>query len=92
MYTQTAWDNHLHGSDPFLPTNPTKERTFFEKYIFAYIHSFFLTFGPIVNWIATTGHILKGTERFDPARLILPLQVLLVVYRWGLYGIWLMYV
>jgi len=52
MYTQTAWDNHLHGSDPFMPTNPTMARTFFEKYLFAYIHPFFLTFGPIGNWIA----------------------------------------
>ena len=26
MYTNTPWDNHFRGTDPFLVTDPTVER------------------------------------------------------------------
>jgi hypothetical protein len=29
MYTNSPWDNHLHGTDPFLITDPTFERNWF---------------------------------------------------------------
>ena len=91
MYTQTPWDNHLHGSDPFMPTNPTKERNFCEQYIFPYIHPLFLSFGPIGNWIAQTVEILNGHEEFQVGRLCLPIQVALIIQAWGWHGLWLTY-
>ena len=75
-----------------MPTNPTRERTFFERYLFAYIHPFFLTFGPIGNWIAQTVDIIKGIEEFNIGRIVLPIQTAVFVYTYGLHGLWLMYV
>ena len=33
MYTNTPWDNHFRGTDPFLVTDPTVKRNFVQHYI-----------------------------------------------------------
>ena len=79
MYTQTPWDNHLHGSDPFIPTNPTRERSFLEQYVFPLLLPLFLTFGPWANWLDVTKLMVKGQEPFEGGRLVLPLQLALML-------------
>ena len=48
MYTNTPWDNHYTGTDPFLVTDPTRERNLCQKYLFPYLHPIVFFVGPYV--------------------------------------------
>merc|ERR1719162_1696356 len=52
MYTNTPWDNHFRGTDPFLVTDPTVERTWVQSNIMPYLLHIILFFGVYGNWLA----------------------------------------
>jgi fatty acid desaturase len=60
MYTNTPWDNHYHGTDPFLVTEPTKPRHFLQKYLTPFINPIILSFGVVGNYINHTVKLHKG--------------------------------
>lgn len=83
MYTNTPWDNHFTGTDPFLKTDPTVERSFIQKYITPYINPLLLSCGLYVNYLAHTKEMLYGNEEFSIGKLFLPLQFMAMISRWG---------
>lgn len=91
MYTNTPWDNHFRGMEPFLKTDPTVERTFAQKYITPFVNPIILTFGLYGNYLAHLVDLLKGNELFSIGKLLLPLEMALMIHRWGWHGIALMY-
>ena len=42
MYTNTPWDNHYHGTDPWLMTDPTKPRQFIQRWVTPFINPLIL--------------------------------------------------
>lgn len=87
MYTNTPHDNHFHGTAPFLIVDPTIERTWLQKNITPFINPIILACGIPGNYIYHTIELLCGRERRHPAKLIWPLQALLLTYLWGFYGL-----
>jgi fatty acid desaturase/cytochrome b involved in lipid metabolism len=92
MYTNGPLDNHLTGSEPFLMTDPTKERPFWQGTIFRVLQPFLLSFGVYANYFEHTNAMIKGFERFSVGKLFLPMEIVLLVYCWGLsWGLLLTY-
>mmetsp|Transcript_45770 Transcript_45770/g.68088 ORF Transcript_45770/g.68088 Transcript_45770/m.68088 type:complete len:430 (-) Transcript_45770:1209-2498(-) len=88
MYTNTPWDNHFKGTDPFLVTDPTVERHWFQRYVLPYVHPIILSFGTYGNYIAHTTFLLQGQEEFSVGKLFFLLEHLLFWHRWGfLHGV-----
>jgi len=92
MYTNTPWDNHFRGTDPFLVTDPTVKRNFIQQCVTPYLHPVILTFGLYGNYIAWAGECARGHERFTLWRLCLPMQIAWMVYGWGAWGLLLAYI
>ena len=92
MYTNTPWDNHFRGTDPFLVTDPTVPRNRLQRNVMPYANPLLLTFGLYANWFAHLVETLHGNEKPMPTKLLLPLQIALMVQRWGLHGAALVYV
>eukprot|EP00947_MAST-08B_sp_MAST-8B-sp1_P003976 g3976.t1 len=93
MYTNTPWDNHFRGTDPFLVTDPTVPRAWIQRVVLPVINPVLLTFGLWANYWAHFVALLQGQERASPWKLLLPLQVALMVQRWGFWhGFGLLYV
>jgi len=91
MYTNTPWDNHFRGTEPFLVTDPTRERNCIEKYLTPYLNPVILTFGIYANFFAHMVEMIKGNERIVPAKLLFPFFWLLLPYHYGLWGAFLSY-
>ncbi|CAM9375781.1 unnamed protein product [Chrysoparadoxa australica] len=92
MYTNTPWDNHFRGTDPFLKTDPTVPRSFLQGWVMPYINPLVLCFGVYGNYIVHTAQLLQGNEVWSIGKLILPLQFASMITRWGwLYGVALMF-
>jgi fatty acid desaturase len=92
MYTNTEKDNHFRGTDPFLVTDPTVDRNWFQKCITPILNPLILSLGMWGNYIAHTTFLLKGEENFHWGKLILPVEVGFMVHRWGFcHGMLLMY-
>jgi hypothetical protein len=72
MYTNTPWDNHFKGTDPFLITDPTVERNWFTKYVTPPLLPIVLIFGLPGNYLAHFTGIVEGSEIFSPGKLLLP--------------------
>lgn len=87
MYTNTPWDNHFRGTDPFLVTDPSRSRNFVQKYITPYLLPIILSFGIYGNYILHLTWILRGQEVLSIGKLIFPLFHYLFWSRWGLYGV-----
>lgn len=51
MYTNTPWDNHYRGTDPFLTTDPTIERGLSQRYVTPCLNPISLIFGVYGNYI-----------------------------------------
>lgn len=92
MYTNTPWDNHFKGTDPFLITDPTRERNFLQAYIFPYINPLLLSVSLYMNYISNLVQIIKGNDTFTIGKLFLPLIFLIMISKWKLYGLLLLYV
>ncbi len=60
MYTNTPWDNHFRGTDPFLVTDPTVQRHWLQAKITPYINPLILTFGLYGNYIQHLIDTFKG--------------------------------
>ena len=84
MYTNTPWDNHFRGTDPFLVTDPTVPRHWVQQWIMPYINPIILTFGLYANFLAHFADMLQGHEAWRPTKAILPLNIALMVMKWGL--------
>jgi len=88
MYTNTPWDNHFKGTEPFLVTDPTRHRSWVCENLWTplvpVLMSLGLTFGLPANYIAHLGEMLAGTEEWRAAKMILPLNIVAMVFRWGL--------
>jgi hypothetical protein len=72
MYTNTPWDNHFKGTDPFLVTDPTVRRNWVQKNVMPVIVPLVLTFGLPANYFAHATGIIEGSEVFSPTKLLLP--------------------
>lgn len=83
MYTNTEKDNHFKGTDPFLVTDPTVERNFFQRVITPRLTPVVLSFGMWGNYLIHTLALLKGEENFSIGKIFLPLEVTLLVYTQG---------
>lgn len=93
MYTNTPWDNHFKGTDPFLIADPTVERGFVAKYINPYINPILLTFGMWGNYWAHLLEMIQGNENVTLGKLCLPFTVGCMVHQWGWqWALLLMYV
>merc|ERR1719182_768971 len=64
MYTNTPWDNHFRGTDPFLVTDPTVRRHWFQARVMPYINPIILTFGLYGNWVDHLKGMLQGNEEW----------------------------
>jgi len=84
MYTNTPWDNHFRGTAPFLVTDPTQPRHWVQAYVTPYIHPIILTFGLVANYFAHLTEMLVGREAWRPTKVLLPLNIGLMLARWGL--------
>lgn len=84
MYTNTPWDNHFKGTDPFLVTDPTVERQFVQRFITPYLNPIILCFGVWGNYTFHLGETIKGNEVVSPWKLVLPLQVAITISTCGL--------
>jgi len=91
MYTNTEWDNHYHGTEPFLVTDPSIPRHWLQQYVTPLLSPLILSFGLFGNYIFHTGELLGGREKFSAMKLALPLQLVLLCLRWGWWGVALMY-
>ena len=91
MYTNTPWDNHHEGTAPFLITDPTVERNAIQRYILPYINPVILSVGLYGNYIAHTVELMKGNEVATLWKLLLPMEIAALGYRWGIKGFALMY-
>jgi len=83
MYTNTPWDNHYHGTDPFLVTEPTKPRAFLQKWVSPFLNPLILSFGVIGNYTAHTVELIKGNEKLTPWKVLFPIQIVAFMYVWG---------
>jgi len=87
MYTNTPWDNHFRGTDPFLVTDPTVPRHWVQENIMPYINPLVLTFGLYANYMAHLVETFLGNEQWRLTKAILPVNIGLMLSRWGLaYG------
>ncbi|KAL7542425.1 hypothetical protein ACHAXR_011759 [Thalassiosira sp. AJA248-18] len=91
MYTNTPWDNHFEGSAPWLVTDPTVERNILQKYVMPYINPLLLSVGLYTNYLINLVEVIKGNEVVTPWKLLLPLEIGAMVYRWGWRGVLLTY-
>ena len=92
MYTNTPWDNHFCGSEPFLITDPTVSRNWLQT-IFAYATPILFCFALYVNYFVNTMLMIRGQETFVIGKLILPLHFGLLISKWGLvHGFCLLFV
>lgn len=73
MYTNTPWDNHYHGTDPWIMTDPTKPRHILQKYISPFVNPIILTFGVIGNFSGHAVELIKGNEKFTLFKITWPL-------------------
>lgn len=92
MYTNTPWDNHFYGLEPFIITRPTVERGFLHKYIMPYINPILLCFGTYANYVGHTINLLKGEEYLSVGKFLMPLQIVIMAHKWGWHGVLLMFV
>lgn len=83
MYTNTPWDNHFIGTEPFLITNPTIKRHWVQQYIMPYINPIILCFGVYGNYVAHSVELLKGNENVSIGKIFLPLHFFLMISKWG---------
>ena len=74
MYTNTPWDNHFLGTDPFLVVDPTVPRAWWQTSITPFINPLLLTFGLYANYTAHLIETFKGHESWRPTKALLPLQ------------------
>ena len=84
MYTNTPWDNHFKGTDPFLITDPTVERNWIQRHVMPYVYPIILCFGVYGNYTKHTIDLLQGLEVVSIGKLFLPFQFYLMISRWGL--------
>lgn len=87
MYTNTPWDHHLHGSDPFMPTDPRKPRDFLQRNVYPYLFHVFLCFGTYSNYMRHNAWCLKGEEEISIGKLFFPLWHYLFYLKWGWMGV-----
>lgn len=86
MYTNTPWDNHFKGTEPFLVTDPTVQRNLVQRTLFPCLNMVILWFGLPANYMAHLVELLLGRENFSFGKLLLPLQIALLMNRWGPWG------
>ena len=91
MYTNTPWDHHYHGTDPFLITDPTVQRNWFQQHISPKFLHFFLAFGTHGNYVIHAVHLIQGQETWSIGKLFFILEHVIFYQRWGLYGLGLMF-
>jgi fatty acid desaturase/cytochrome b involved in lipid metabolism len=87
MYTNTPWDNHFKGTEPFLVTDPTRHRSWVCENIWTPIVPVLLTlgltFGLPANYSAHLGEMFLGREDWRAGKVILPLNIGAMICRWG---------
>jgi fatty acid desaturase len=91
-YTNTPWDNHFRGTDPFLVTDPSRKRTFIQQHIMPYLFPVVMCFGVYGNYIAHLTSLLRGQEVPSVGKVIFPLVNYVFYCRWGLYGLVLYFI
>ena len=62
MYTNTPLDNHFHGTDPWLVTDPNAKRHWTQRVLTPYIAPLFFSVGMWANFCAHGYGLLTGNE------------------------------
>jgi linoleoyl-CoA desaturase len=95
MYTNTPWDHHFKGTEPWLVCDSRVQRSWLQRYVMPYLTPVLLAFGMYANYIGNIVQILLGVEPFDWTfvfKLLLPLQFAAILPAWGLgHGLALMF-
>lgn len=86
MYTNTPWDNHFRGTEPFFVTDPTRKRSILEKYFYPAINPLILSLGIYANWGAHLIETIKGNEKIQPFKYLFLVTWGLPVYFHGWWG------
>ena len=87
MYTNTPLDNHFKGTDPFLVTDPTVPRNFFQRIITPLLNPLVLIFGIWGNYSFHLTELIKGNEKPSLGKLVFPLLVFAFYRTLGLRGL-----
>jgi hypothetical protein len=91
MYTNTPWDNHYHGTDPFLKTDPTEHRNWLQQHVSPNIFHIILCFATYGNYISHTIFLLQGQEVWSIGKAFFVIEHVVFYYKWGWYGLALMF-
>lgn len=91
MYTNTPWDHHLHGSDPFMTTDPRAERDFLQRNVYPWFFHVFLCVGTYSNFMRHNWWTLKGEEEISIGKLFFPMWHYLFYLKWGWHGVGLVF-
>ena len=92
MYTNTPLDNHFRGTDPFINTDPTVPKSYFNK-MCAIMNPLVLAFGLPGNYIIHLVELFNGRETWTIGKSFFPITVALLVNACGWRrGLFLMFV
>ena len=91
MFTNTPWDHHYFGTDPFLKTDPTAPRNFMQQYVTPNLFHVILSFGTYGNYAIHTLHLLQGQEVWSIGKSFFLLEHALFYHRWGFHGLLLLF-
>mmetsp|Transcript_21351 Transcript_21351/g.51425 ORF Transcript_21351/g.51425 Transcript_21351/m.51425 type:complete len:481 (-) Transcript_21351:114-1556(-) len=86
MYTNTPWDHHFKGTEPWLVCDSRVERAWLQRYVMPYLTPVLLAFGLYANFMGNIYEICCGNEKFDWTfifKLLLPLQFWFILSKWG---------
>ena len=89
MYTNTPEDNHFHGTDPFLITDPTIHRTCLQRNITPFLNPIILACGILGNYAYHTLELARGCEKLHISKIFFPLHASLLIYKWSVKGVFL---
>lgn len=80
IYTNTAKDPHVTGTDPWLLSDPRRKRNFFHKYLTWLFCPIILCFGIYGNYLANVTLIFTKKQEFTWGILLYPIHLLLHIY------------
>jgi fatty acid desaturase len=85
MFTNTARDPHLDGTEPFLRADPAKPRTAFHRAT-ACLFPFLISFGIFANYASHACAVARGDKGARPEKLVFFVQVAALVASHGARG------
>ena len=91
MFTNTPWDHHYFGTDPFLKTDPTTSRNFVQAKIMPHLFHIILCFGTYGNYLIHGIHLIQGQEVWSIGKSFFFVEHALFYHKWGVHGLLLLF-